>query len=505
MTRLESLLEREYMLGSKGNLRGAIHYLNEYTIIYACGNIAVIYDINSKKQQFITGMKGISVISPSPCRRLIALTETENSGVVHIFETSSRKRKKVLNSGDVNNKNILHISFSYDSKLCLVLGGPPEYNLTLWNIEKGAKVIASVKLATPSGKCIYRADLSPDDSSIICVSGNAVLRFFRVIDGCFRPITVDLKREPQNHSCHCWLDPGQVLVGTTSGEILFLENFEVKNVLLAEPDGKMPVCSISPFEKGFIVGRCGIIQIYHQIEGDKSMFLLAKTFKLPNNSSSITCIAISSSEESLTLTTADNHMFSLSFVNVDIMKDDGDIFFPTLPHFHGVGPQGKSHILGLDTCIWKPIIATCGLDRCVKIWNYETKVMQFSQTFHEDVNDVSLHPTGLQILLCCTNRVLLCSILVGSFRIMHEIELQSCQFCCFSNGGQYFALAYNAFVQIYNTHTFESLCTLRGHSMTVTRVCWKHDDTTICTIGIDGAICTWSVPKGIRIIRKGKF
>lgn len=28
-------------------------------------------------------------------------------------------------------------------------------------------------------------------------------------------------------------------------------------------------------------------------------------------------------------------------------------------------------ITGMDVCIRKPLIATCGLDRSVRIWNYE--------------------------------------------------------------------------------------------------------------------------------------
>ena len=86
----------QHMLGSRGNVRRVVHYLSEYKILYACGNIAIIYDINNKKQQFITGMKGITVISPSPCKRMIALTEVGNVGSVNIYDSSTRRHKKSL-------------------------------------------------------------------------------------------------------------------------------------------------------------------------------------------------------------------------------------------------------------------------------------------------------------------------------------------------------------------------------------------------------------------------
>jgi WD40 repeat protein len=31
----------------------------------------------------------------------------------------------------------------------------------------------------------------------------------------------------------------------------------------------------------------------------------------------------------------------------------------------------NGQILGLDVCIRKPLIATCSLDRSVRIWNFE--------------------------------------------------------------------------------------------------------------------------------------
>lgn len=36
-------------------------------------------------------------------------------------------------------------------------------------------------------------------------------------------------------------------------------------------------------------------------------------------------------------------------------------------------PLHSASITGLATCIRKPLIATCSLDRSVRIWNYESK------------------------------------------------------------------------------------------------------------------------------------
>lgn len=36
--------------------------------------------------------------------------------------------------------------------------------------------------------------------------------------------------------------------------------------------------------------------------------------------------------------------------------------------------EGYHHaqVTGVDTCVRKQLIATCGVDRSVRIWNYET-------------------------------------------------------------------------------------------------------------------------------------
>ena len=410
----------------------------------------------------------------------------------------------MLYHDEIESNQILHASFSRDSKLCLALGGSPDYNLVLWQIHKAAKVVASIKLATPSGKSIYRADLSPNDSSIVCVSGNAILRFFRIVDHCFRPITINLNREPQNYTCHCWLPTGQIVLGTSTGDIIIIRNFEVDNILTIKEDVEMPICSIVSFSKGIIAGGSGILFIYNHMDGDKELLFLARKFHIRNDNASITNLALSPSEETLILSTANNQMYSFPLASLDILKEDENNFRYTSYPFHSVGPQGKSNISSMDSCIWKPIIVTCGLDKSVRIWNYEDKMMEVIEYFNEDILDISVHPCGLKILLCCTTSVRLCSILVDGLKLAHEIEIKSCQLCRFSSGGQYFALAYNAFVQIYDTYTCESICTLRGHSMAIKSICWKLGDTLICTIGEDGVMCTWTVPKGMRVVRKGR-
>jgi len=60
--------------------------------------------------------------------------------------------------------------------------------------------------------------------------------------------------------------------------------------------------------------------------------------------------------------------------------------------FHGLS------ITGLDTCIRKPLIATCSLDRSVRVWNYNDMGTDINKTFTEECFSVSFHPSGMFII-----------------------------------------------------------------------------------------------------------
>ena len=54
-------------------------------------------------------------------------------------------------------------------------------------------------------------------------------------------------------------------------------------------------------------------------------------------------------------------------------------------------------ITGVDVCQRKPLVATCGVDRSIKVWNYLTLELELSKEFEESVESVALHPTGKHI------------------------------------------------------------------------------------------------------------
>lgn len=81
--------------------------------------------------------------------------------------------------------------------------------------RQAAKVICSAKISSPGANgdpapAVNQADFCPSDPAVICVTGDRILRFFRVVDAQFKPLPLNLKMELQLYTAHCWLADEQV-------------------------------------------------------------------------------------------------------------------------------------------------------------------------------------------------------------------------------------------------------------------------------------------------------
>lgn len=53
----------------------------------------------------------------------------------------------------------------------------------------------------------------------------------------------------------------------------------------------------------------------------------------------------------------------------------------------------------------KPLIATCGTDKFIRIWNYEDKSMEIIRGFNEEAYCVTMHPSGFHIVVGLSDRL----------------------------------------------------------------------------------------------------
>ena len=125
--------------------------------------------------------------------------------------------------------------------------------------------------------------------------------------------------------------------------------------------------------------------------------------------------------------------------------------------------SGTRTITGMDVCIRKPLIVTCGADESVRVWNYLNKSMDLTAYFEEDPTSCAMHPSCLHVLVGFTDKLRLMNLLLDDIRPCREFSVKSCVDCTFSKGGHLFAATTGNAINIYDYYTFECIAQLRGH------------------------------------------
>ena len=241
-------------------------------------------------------------------------------------------------------------------------------------------------------------------------------------------------------------------------------------------------------------------------------------------------MTLSPSEDELVVTTSDHRMLKMSFTGLESLKENDCHFVPVTTSFHGPSPVPTSDktkdtlfgggggggeekdddsggalgdsvctqamITGMNVCARKPLVVTCGVDRCVRVWNYMTHKEEVTKQFPEEALSVSFHPSGLHILVGFSDKLRLMNLLMDDIRVVSEFPIKNCKECQFSDGGHMFCAANGHSIQLYRTYTAEPIALLRGHNSKVQSLHWTQHDTRLVSAGKDGAVYQWDVTEG---------
>ena len=97
-------------------------------------------------------------------------------------------------------------------------------------------------------------------------------------------------------------------------------------------------------------------------------------------SSRITSLALSSNEDTILLTTDNNQIVRVN-ANLERLSEPDFLSYSFL-----IFPFHSQQVTGLDVCIKKNLVATCSLDKTIKVWSYST-----SHGFNLDINHEEEH------------------------------------------------------------------------------------------------------------------
>lgn len=391
--------------------------------------------------------------------------------------------------------------------------------------------------AKESGSRVNSVRFSTADPYLLSVVGSNVLRIYRYADGALKSCS-GVKFENRNYLSQAWLAGDRLVVGTECGRLYY---YHSSGELFAEGRSQVgksarAVCSIEPLSKGFLTGTDnGVVLMFEKNDDYVSVSSASgvsagagfsgpykKTFEivLPDDLAKVVSIAQSPNEGVAVVTTDLNQLFSVSLNSSDLTNvvqsgeesggqtaessSSASMLAAAANSANGCltvyaksdqfsQPFHSGQITGMDVCVRKPLVATCGNDRSVRIWNYLDQSIDLCKQFNEETLSVAFHPSGLYLLIGFVDKLKLMNVLMDDIRPFREFGIRGCQECRFSNGGQYFAAVHGTTIQIYNTWTFENLANLKGHSGRVKSLCWASDDLSLVSACLEGAIYHWSL------------
>ncbi|KAM9379148.1 cilia- and flagella-associated protein 57 [Phaethornis superciliosus] len=527
-----AVVEPVAVFGCRPRVAGGVCFVEDQVVLYAAGAGCLQLHLQQKWHKFIPGTeksRGVQALALSPCRQYLAVSETvAEQPVLTVYELSSERRRKTLPA-----REAVSLAFSPDSRYLAAATAPPQGCLTCWLWEK-KRLMAEVPVEAP-GSGVCQVSFSPHDNAQVCISGNGFFKLFKYSEETLKQ-TNSQKEEPQNYLCHVWLSEDEVLCGTDTGKLTLFktgqlhwetsvehkkppkeqedanpEEYEsssdVSCVLASEDNGlkkdSLPqICAVAAYSKGFACSASpGVVLLFEKTK-EEEVYKESQEIWLPqglftsepkqSGRQDIICICFSPSEETIVAYTNENQLYMFTMLSTSLTKEKAAYF--AYLNF----PLHSASITGLDICIWKPIFATCALDRTVRIWNYKMNTLELYKEYWEEAYTVSLHPTGLFCLVGFSGKLRFLSLLYEDMHVFKEIAVRNCRECSFSNRGHLFAAVNGNVIQIYSSITFENISNLKGHSGKIHAIKWSTDDAKFFSCDTHGAVYEWNLLTGER-------
>jgi WD40 repeat protein len=163
-------------------------------------------------------------------------------------------------------------------------------------------------------------------------------------------------------------------------------------------------------------------------------------------------LAVSPSERNLLATTDKQQLYTSRMPTViregEAVDDDAQgtgLQLLVAANHHGA-------VTDISIALRKPLAATCSSDGSIRVWDYTTDKLELKKYFQESGHSISMHPSGLHLLVGFSDKLRLLNILMDDIRTFHEFNsafaplhhilswsavcsLCECATCRLSNGG----------------------------------------------------------------------
>ena len=492
-----ALMKYHHSLGARVPPGCAIDHLSDDTLIYLVGKHVAIFQHETVQHRFILKNQKTSEIVTfciSPNRKYIALAErlAEGSLVVNIYTQHTGSRVRSLDFKFLSKLPVVAMDFSTDNKYLATVTALPDVYIYLWQVDK-SRLIGMIDVPFE----LTKITVSPWAYWTLCTTGPSSLKLWRLVDKNLKqidPMPSGKKKDgtmsqSYRYTSHAWYDEDKLVTSTEEGDILVVENSELKKTLRAVHGEGCAISTITIFARGFVCGGDGgMISLFERTFDETNYFKLLKRFN-PVNISRVMDISVSPKEESLVALFQNNTLTSVSLENLELPRESDALgLYSNL----SVGYHNDT-VTAVAVCVQKCIVVTGSLDKTVRVWNYMRRKVEFIKQFDEEVLSLALHPTGLRVVIGFKSYLRMYNILSTDLHFCNEWAAKPCFECRFSNGGHLLAAVVAHRVLIFDAYAFHCTAQLSGHTVMIRSVCWSPNDQSITTADLNGVIYCWEI------------
>ncbi|KAG5187053.1 WD40-repeat-containing domain protein, partial [Tribonema minus] len=495
-----------FVLAEDSSLEGEDHGA-EY-LVHPVGQQLAMYRMDDGSMQFFTGraknVKEIVALAISPNKRAVAVCERTDDAAaaqVSIYSVATAKRVRTLTHA--LRGEFTSCAFNTSSKLLAAVGGEAEAQLVVWAWEKGKVVRAGgAGGGAHHGPRVTRLHFSPDDDARLTTSGPQHLRiWYTMPDGAQKVHSLlPSGREFDALADHTWLRsssgssgggtggggggggdntaaPGGSggggggggtaarMVAATDGEgvrdtrgasILVFDAIaahpflELRQMIQAHLPGSSRLETVVPCAKGFLAAGGGVasgfLSVYEATADRRAPYALVRA--LPTRAGALTALAVSRGGETAVAYARAGRLLALPLASVDALDESADHFVSLLP-----GGTHCGAVVAADVAVHKPLLATVGADRRLRVWNYLRWRCDIVHELRvEDPACVALHPSGYLVAVGfkasddarrrrLPERIRLYHVLAAGLRPDRELSAKNVRALRFSRGGHLLAAA----------------------------------------------------------------
>jgi WD40 repeat protein len=537
------VLSMKYIFGINSGCGHDLELLDSKSIVYVAGANIVKYNLDEKSQEysqatFSKSSPTITDICLNSSRDFLAIAKKGTRAQIQLLNAKTLKphEKSSTKMNEEENKlmqDFYHLAFSPTDNKIAALSNAADPVLSYWAQEaqgNGIKAIGYMQLKCP----VEKVSVHPNRSDTICCVGPETFKLIRYYPDKgpdeslkFHVASVPSKKEiPSDFRCHCWfVSPTLTCIILCASRNIYILKDDNADILFTlennDPKNYLDINCIAPVKDGFIVGGEGLkIQKYRKKENEESFTPLPASRINQNiansdyaisdgRGSNIMAIRIDSEEEKLICLTDVRSIYSasLKYDTASALKvdSDGSVFSPTFTLACDPGHSDKINFM--DTCVRKPLIATCSQDRTVKVWDYEKKELVYNMSFSEECFALAFHPSGYQLVVSMADKIIFTKLYLKSREQQQDgyrsLAVKACKFMKFNHGGDLLAAASGETppeITIYRFYENSSspILQLKGHTGIIRCLEWAPDDLSLYSCGAHGMIYRWNIKDGER-------